>query len=140
VTPPPPPPKVTPPPPPPKETPPPPPPKETPPPPPPKAAAEVAPARVPPASAVAAGEVRLRIRATREHLDIALGDESWRVPEKPSSSDLAAPADRVTALAKRADKVVIQVGPGIQYHHIVGILNALGARQVRNISISSTKE
>ena len=87
-----------------------------------------------------AGELRLRLTVRSRMLDVAVGDESWSLPEKPAPNDFDAPAGRVAQLAARAEQVIIEVGDGIEYHHLVGILNALGARQIRNIAISSTKD
>jgi len=43
-------------------------------------------------------------------------------------------------LQLQAEQVIVEVGPDIEHHHLVGILNALGARRISNIWIASTRD
>jgi len=73
-------------------------------------------------------------------LFIVIGEESWRLLEKPGPNDFDAAANRVVELAKRAAQVFLEVGKDIQYHQLIGMLNALGARGIRDIAIVSPDE
>jgi hypothetical protein len=83
----------------------------------------------------------VRLSARAESLDVAIGQDAWSLPSHPSDRDFEGPATRVAQLVHAQhdprDPVVIEVGPGIQYHHITGLLNALGKRRLRNIVMSS---
>lgn len=76
-----------------------------------------------------------------EALELVMGGESWTLPANPRDADFEAPARRAAQLANELpdDQVVIEVGPGILYHHLVGWLNALGKRRLRNITVTSPK-
>lgn len=88
--------------------------------------------------------LRVKLSATAEAFEIAVGDQRWDLPAKPEARDFEAPATRVAQLFHEAEdpeeQIIIVVGKDIHYHHIVGLLNALGKRRLKNVIMSSAKE
>lgn len=121
------------------------PPPPPPPPPPPKVVKAPPPPAAPPKevkpapSVSSTGAVTLRLLARPGRLIVALGDETWDLPDKPAGSAFGPAAERAVEIARGVRQVKIELGPEIHYHHVVGMLNALRARHVQDIAITSVK-
>jgi len=104
----------------------------------PKPPAKVEP-KVPP-KVPTTGGIRIHLEVRDRALYVVIGEDSWRLSEKPGPNDFDDAANRVVELAKRAARVFVEVGKDIQYHQLIGMLNALGARGIRDIAIVSPDE
>ncbi len=96
---------------------------------------EPKPTRVEPPKPMAAGAVTVALTVLARSLTVTVGSEVWNLSDKPASRAFDPIGDLVARLAGREHQVVIRVGDDIEYHHLVGVLNALGARGIKNIAI-----
>ena len=108
--------------------------------PPPKVVSPAQPKAVAPSADVPPGAVVVRVTVHNRALKLEVGGASWNLSEKPAPSEFDPAAERAVELGARSERVVVQLGSGIQYNDLVGILNALGRQYVSNISLSSIKE
>ena len=86
------------------------------------------------------GAVHVRLVLEGRDLVIHLGDRTWKLTDKPAGGAFDPAAEEVLALDGRSAQVIVELGPGIEYHHLVGMLNALGVRGVKDIAIRSSDQ